>query len=104
MLPNPELQPLLRPADVIGLHPTLRRTAVYDALKKGEIPSIVIGSRIFIPTAALRRMLHLDEREHDPGIDSAEPRPDQGAKPDGRAEPTTSPGSRRGSTNVGGLE
>lgn len=61
MLPNPEIQPLLRPNDIVGLHPTLRRTAVYDAIKRGDIPSITIGSRIFIPTASLRRVLHLDD-------------------------------------------
>ena len=36
-------------------------SAAYKAVKTGEIPSIRIGGRILIPTAALRRMLGLDE-------------------------------------------
>jgi excisionase family DNA binding protein len=37
------------------------RSAMYDAIERGDVPSIRIGRRIVIPTAALRRMLQLDE-------------------------------------------
>lgn len=33
------------------------RNQAYDAVRRGELPSIRIGKRIVIPTAALDRML-----------------------------------------------
>lgn len=36
------------------------RTAAYAAVKDGEIPSIRLGRRLVVPTAALRRMLFID--------------------------------------------
>jgi excisionase family DNA binding protein len=36
------------------------RTATYDAVRRGEIPSIKIGRKLVIPTAAVRRLLELD--------------------------------------------
>lgn len=35
----------------------LGRNASYEAAKRGEIPTIRIGGRIFVPIAALERML-----------------------------------------------
>jgi excisionase family DNA binding protein len=43
-------------AEALGLS----RAAAYNAVKTGEIPSIRIGRRIVVPTAALRKMLMLD--------------------------------------------
>lgn len=37
----------------------LSRNASYRAVKSGDIPSIKIGGRIVVPTAALRKMLGL---------------------------------------------
>jgi excisionase family DNA binding protein len=39
----------------------LSRAAAYNAVQTGEIPSIRIGRRIVVPTAAVRRMLQLDK-------------------------------------------
>jgi excisionase family DNA binding protein len=36
------------------------RATAYNAVNAGQIPSIRIGKRIVVPTAALRRMLGLD--------------------------------------------
>ena len=58
-LPRPEDQPTLgveQTAQILGLS----RAAAYNAVKAGQIPSITIGRRILVPTAALRRMLGLD--------------------------------------------
>ena len=60
-LPDPHERPLLRPAELIGLHPDLKRSAIYDAIKRNEIPSVKIGARVYIPTAGLLRLLQLDE-------------------------------------------
>jgi excisionase family DNA binding protein len=38
----------------------LSRGAAYNGVQSGEIPSIRIGRRIVVPTAAVRRMLLLD--------------------------------------------
>jgi excisionase family DNA binding protein len=35
----------------------LGRNGSYDAAKRGDIPTIKIGRRIFVPVAALERML-----------------------------------------------
>ena len=37
------------------------RSSAYEAVANGEIPSIRVGRRLLVPTAALRRMLQLDE-------------------------------------------
>ena len=59
-IPNAEEQPTmpLFPDTARALH--LGRSAVYAAASRGEIPTIKIGSRRVVPTAALRRMLQLD--------------------------------------------
>lgn len=38
----------------------LGRASSYRAAKRGDIPTIRFGSRVVVPTAALRRMLGLD--------------------------------------------
>jgi excisionase family DNA binding protein len=37
------------------------RTATYDAVRRGELPHIKVGRRFVIPTAAVRRLLEIDE-------------------------------------------
>jgi hypothetical protein len=39
----------------------LSRSATYDAVNRGDIPTLRIGGRILVPTAGLRRLLHLDD-------------------------------------------
>lgn len=59
MLPKATEQPTTRveeAARALGIS----RSAAYEGVRRGEIPSIRIGHRIVIPTAALRRMLELD--------------------------------------------
>jgi excisionase family DNA binding protein len=38
----------------------ISRGTAYEGIRTGQIPSIRIGGRIRVPTAALRRMLQLD--------------------------------------------
>lgn len=38
----------------------LSRASTYEAAKRGEIPTIRLGARLIVPTAALRRMLQID--------------------------------------------
>jgi excisionase family DNA binding protein len=58
-----ELDPAVAPtlsvdeaANVLGVG----RSTAYTAVHSGEIPSIRVGKRIRVPTAAVRRMLDLD--------------------------------------------
>jgi excisionase family DNA binding protein len=44
-------------ARVLGLS----RASAYRAVRSGQIPSIAIGRRVLVPTAALRKMLGLDD-------------------------------------------
>ena len=64
MVPNAAERPTTRVEDAaraLGIS----RSAAYEGVRRGEIPSIRIGHRIVIPTAALRRMLGLDPEPRD---------------------------------------
>lgn len=39
------------------------RNATYDAVKRGEIPSIRVGRSLRVPTSALRQMLGIEPKE-----------------------------------------
>jgi excisionase family DNA binding protein len=38
----------------------ISRASAYEGVKTGDIPSIRIGRRFLVPTAAVRRLLQLD--------------------------------------------
>lgn len=61
MLPDPAAHPLLKPQDLVGVIPGMGRSAVYEAIGRGDLPSIRIGSRIFVPTMQLLKRLGLTE-------------------------------------------
>jgi excisionase family DNA binding protein len=44
----------------------ISRASAYEGVKTGDIPSIKIGRRVVVPTAAVRRMLQLDAEETGP--------------------------------------
>lgn len=56
---DPLQNPTLTIAEVMEILP-LGRTAAYEAVKRGDIPTVRLGRRLVVPTAALRRMLSLD--------------------------------------------
>ncbi len=59
-LPNPNERPTLPVWPDTGRLLGLSRAATYDAVARGEIPALRVGRRLLVPTAALRRMLSLD--------------------------------------------
>jgi excisionase family DNA binding protein len=59
-LPDPEERPTVPVWPDAGWALGTSRGATYDAVARGEIPSIRIGRRVVVPTAALRRLLGLD--------------------------------------------
>lgn len=66
MLPDAAVQPTMRLWPDVGGLLGLSRASTYEAAKRGEIPTIRFGSRIVVPTAALRRLLQLDTYDERP--------------------------------------
>lgn len=60
MIPDPADRPVLS-VEEAGAILGLGRSAAYAAVERGEIPTIRFGRRLVVPTAALRRLLQLDE-------------------------------------------
>jgi excisionase family DNA binding protein len=59
VVPNPDDQPVMT-VEEAGAALGLSRTSSYEAVRAGTIPSIRLGRRLVVPTAALRRLLQLD--------------------------------------------
>jgi excisionase family DNA binding protein len=59
-IPDAQTHPTMRVWPDTGRALKLSKASTYEAVSKGEIPSIRIGRRLLVPTAALRRMLGLD--------------------------------------------
>jgi excisionase family DNA binding protein len=59
LVPQAANQPTMQVDDVAKALGVSRAT-VYTGVQTGEIPSIKLGRRIVVPTAAVRRMLQLD--------------------------------------------
>lgn len=60
-IPDPELEPWVSVPRGGAMLAGLERSASYAAAKRGELPTIRVGGRLVVPTAALRRMLELGE-------------------------------------------
>jgi hypothetical protein len=61
-LPNAEDVPLLTVDQVVRASGgALKRSATYEAIRRGQIASVKVGRKTFIPTAALRRLWGLDD-------------------------------------------
>ena len=60
-LPDPHEQPTMDIWPQTGQLLGLSRQSTYDAANRGDIPTIRIGRRILVPTAALHRLLQLDD-------------------------------------------
>jgi hypothetical protein len=56
VIPSPEDEPLLTVDRVVELTGGVlgQRSAVHEAIRRGEIPSIRIGRKVLVPTARLR--------------------------------------------------
>lgn len=57
--PDPRQKPTLSVEDAAGLL-KISRASAYQGVKAGEIPSIRVGRRILVPTAALLTLLGMD--------------------------------------------
>lgn len=60
-VPTPEERPTLPVWPDTGQLLGLCKASAYAAAASGEIPTIRVGRRLLVPTAALRRLLQLDD-------------------------------------------
>ena len=60
LIPQPDSQPTMRLWPDAGRALGLSRSATYQAAQRGDLPTIRIGGRLLVPTAALRRLLSMD--------------------------------------------
>ncbi len=63
MIPHPDERPLITVDELLEAVPGWPggRSATYEAVRRGELPSVRIGRRLFIVTSALRQLLWLGE-------------------------------------------
>lgn len=63
MIPDASEQPLLTVDELLQAVPRWPhgRSGTYEAMRRGDLPSVRIGRRLFIPTAPLRQMLGLGD-------------------------------------------
>jgi excisionase family DNA binding protein len=59
-VPTAQQRPTMNLWPEVGEILGLSKASVYAAAASGEIPTIRVGRRLLVPTAALRRMLALD--------------------------------------------
>jgi hypothetical protein len=59
LVPDPAVEPTMK-VDRVARAYGISRAAAYQAVLAGEIPSIKVGRRVVVPTAAVRRALQLD--------------------------------------------
>jgi predicted DNA-binding transcriptional regulator AlpA len=60
VVPTAEEQPTMDVPEA-GACFGLGRTSSYEAVRRGDLPSIHLGRKVRVPTAAVRKMLLLDE-------------------------------------------
>lgn len=60
MIPNPTDKPTLTVDESAELM-RISRSSAYEAVRNGQIPSIRIGHRWLVPTAALRKLLGVEQ-------------------------------------------
>ncbi len=59
-LPDPAIQPTVPVWPTAAAALGISKSSAYEAARSGELPTIRVGKRLLVPTAALRRMLQLD--------------------------------------------
>lgn len=62
MIPDPHERPTMGVSEA-GALLGLGRASAYEAATRGEIPTLRFGRRLVVPTAALRKMLQIDDTD-----------------------------------------
>ncbi len=97
-LPDPNERPTLPVYPDAAHWLGLSKSSAYAAAERGEIPTIRIGRRLLVPTAALRRLLQLDDETTPAAMSTS----NKHADPDPAASPSTTPAVRRTSAQAPG--
>lgn len=84
MIPHPDEKPLLTVDELLEAVPAWPggRSSTYEAVRRGELPSVRIGRRLFVPTAHLRRLLGLDDARAGPSTPNGAPAGPRSDSPD----------------------
>ena len=62
LIPDPEAQPVMAIKEVLAVFPVSRST-LYESIRQGDLPAIRLGNRWLVPTAAVRKLLLLDQED-----------------------------------------
>jgi excisionase family DNA binding protein len=95
-LPDPVVEPTLIPnraAAILGVS----RTAVYDAISRGEVPSLRVGRSIRIPTRRFLQVYFPEELATESDKTTDTPSPEQGKQAGMSPNLTASAGPQRAS-------
>lgn len=65
-IPEPNTKPTVT-VEEAGKFLGISRGSAYEAARSGDLPTIRIGHRLLVPTAALRRLLAIDDPGTPPG-------------------------------------
>lgn len=65
-IPLPEQRPTLT-VEEAAVYLGVSRASAYNAARAGQLPTVRVGRRLLVPTAALRRMLELGEPSREAG-------------------------------------
>ncbi len=65
MIPDPREQPTMTIEEARRFL-NISRASAYSAAASGDLPTIRIGRRLLVPTAALRRLLGITDEQYDP--------------------------------------
>jgi excisionase family DNA binding protein len=65
-LPDPAAEPTVS-VERAGLLLGISRGSAYAAARSGDLPTVRVGRRLLVPSAALRKMLALDDQPTDWG-------------------------------------
>jgi excisionase family DNA binding protein len=58
-VPDPSMKPTVS-VDEAARYLSISRASAYKAAKAGDLPTITVGRRLLVPTAALRRLLSME--------------------------------------------
>jgi hypothetical protein len=77
VIPDPNERPLLTVDELLEAVPAWPggRSATYEAIRRGELPSVRIGRRLFLCTGTLRKLLGLDDARAGPVTRNGAPDP-----------------------------
>jgi hypothetical protein len=81
-VPDPREEPLTKPDRWVGVIPGMGRSAIYEAVRRGDLPSVRVGRHVYLPTLRVLQRLDLAP----PTTDGASPADVPATNTDAREE------------------